>query len=66
MQGGMAEADKEREATRKRSDVHLKKRLQRFAGRTWTNSRHAQYWGGNWDGKKTYRRLSVWSRYAKT
>lgn len=39
MQGEKAEAGKERRATRKRSDVYLKKNRQRFAGRTQTNSR---------------------------
>lgn len=52
----MGEASKERESYR-RNDIYLRKIA---ALRTLINSRHAQYWGGKWDDRKTCRRLSVY------
>jgi len=51
MQGGMAEASKERESCR-RSDICLRK-IAAFAMTTLINPQQAQYWAGKWDGGKT-------------
>ena len=51
MQGGMAEASKERESYR-RSDICLRK-IAAFAMTTLINPQQAQYWAGKWDCGKT-------------